>query len=591
MTINKKISEYDKIILSILLTFAIILLTLDYYFAYNNMYFSNEIFWLSIIISAIVLVQMLYIKSTNLKIAFLLVLGFILVLPSTLRSPEFSIFVDEIIHLQTARLIFETGTLDINNSLLEISKSYPGIELVAVSLSNMTKLSIFYSGKIIVILLHSLILLSIFLTFRKLMDENFAYLGSLVYATNTRFSFFHSIFSYETLGILIVILIIYLFVKHANSLAMSDKVLIVILIIALTVTHHFSSYMLILFLCIYTLIEIKNRNFLLRLTVLFGLVILSWIVYIAISTTINYYGNIFIDKVKDVIVYTISEDSSGTRKILVQPIPIYERVMAIMYFPLVGLLSLIGLYYYGKKGYLLGGYDSLMKGSLMKNSLIKVLMIYGPILFFVIVPFIFTRSYDFYRPFAFLFIGISFVSTITLLGFYKYKPLIMALYIALIVGGTSIGIGPTARTPDYSANFASEMSTVTKDVYAGADWFEQNFGRYNKVLGDRTIIFVYGGYAIQKIGQSSWRVFYPETMDKNVTSLIDWASDFIIVDKRITELFPTIGYYFGIEERTTNKPYGVTIPLPKENIDKFNNDLKIYRIYDNGNIITYREYY
>lgn len=582
-SINNMSTNTKSIILSIFLVFGIILLTLDYYFAYNGIDFSNEIFWLSIIISAIVLLQIVYFRSTNLKIIFLLVAGFILSLPNTLRSPEFSIFVDEIIHMQTTKLIYEYGTLNIENTFLAVSKNYPGIELLAVSLSNLTGLPIFYSGKIIVILIHSSILLLIFFMFKQLVDENFAYLGSLIYVTNPRYAFFDAIFGYETLGIILVILMIYLLVRHVKYPNAGNILLITILIFAVTITHHFSSYMLLLFMILYTLYELKNRIFLSKLTIVLAVVILSWIIYIAIDSTVTYYGNIFTEKLKNIIDLTLFEDT-GQRKLMAQPIPMYEKIIDILYFPIVGILSLSGIYLYRKDRLSIKEYKGY-------DSLIKTFMIYGPILFFVSLPFVLT-TYDFYRSFAFLFIGISFISCISLLNFYRYRrTLSMILFLILMVGGTSIAIGPTARAPDLSPDFASEMATVTKDVITASNWFEQSFGRYNKIFGDKTVIYGFGGHGIQKFSHTSSKVFYPKTIDADVKYFLSSYSDYIIVDKRITELLPTTQYYFDRFEHSINKSYGIDMPLPKENIDKFNDDIKIYRIYDNGNIITYREYY
>jgi hypothetical protein len=58
---------------------------------------------------------------------------------------------------------------------------------------------------------------------------------------------------------------------------------------------------------------------------------------------------------------------------------------------------------------------------------------------------------------------------------------------------------------------------------------------------------------------------------------------FVVVDKRITEQLPAVGYYF------TDDPYKglYSRPLPVATIDKFNSIAGVSRIYDDGTITIF----
>lgn len=173
----------------------------------------------------------------------------------------------------------------------------------------------------------------------------------------------------------------------------------------------------------------------------------------------------------------------------------------------------------------------------------------------------------------------------------------LSAVILIIMGGISIGDKPIHRVPN---NFSSPKllgasGSMTADVFSSAEWFENNYGKYNRISTDMGISSIFAYYGNQNpYSDVSYKIFFPDKIDRSISYFIRFYKiKSIIVDRRITQSLAEYGAYFGNKERNSefkSMEYGRKQPLPYKNIEKFDFTKIMYRTYDNGNIGIYNIY-
>lgn len=528
------------------------------------------------------------------KVFVLFMWGTTLYVPKVLRSPNFLNFQDEILHFQTLKLIYESGTLGINPTIFKISMYYPGLELLAVSLKSVTTLSLFSTAILLIGLIHSLLPVFIFLILKKIASsDRIAALGAFIFTSNPRYFFFHSSFGYESLGIFFVALLVFLITKKAyeanNALFFSCLSLVVLP--ALAITHHFSSDMFLLFLIILILLQfyknvISEKSTMEKLHIHFVLLaatfIFAWQTYCA-TISINYFQGLLTYRIDRILNFLIFGEQRAL--FLHSPLPNYEIFIdTYLYIPLILLLSGLGVYF-------------IRKERKLRNTFVHSCILYGPLLTFLSLPLILTYSADIaYRSWSFLFMGVSFVVAHAVNKMIQQKNFLTKTFafsavVLIIIAGISLGDNESGRFLG-SSKLVSGPVAITSDVVCASSWFEGKEGRYNNLLGDLTIHWVFGGYGVQNATTfEAWNVFFPKTISNSVISALEMQSiGYVIADRRITESLGQFGFYFSRTELDIedHPGYGSAQPLPKECLDKFDDGVFLSRMYSNGNITIYK---
>jgi hypothetical protein len=325
------------------------------------------------------------------------------------------------------------------------------------------------------------------------------------------------------------------------------------------------------------------------------ILIFGWMVYYA-RPTIKYLLTHFVnrfDKIFEINIFGGSKTTIST-SLDVAMLPRYESIIdKEIYVPLLLLLSMIGIYYYYKY--------------YRKNLYISTLVIYGPILYIPTLGFILTSGQELaIRLWGFLYIGISLMIAICVNRLLankkennnnKNKLIIIFVYLSIIlilIGGISIGNKPIHRIPSLLyPKLVAGAGSMTSDVFNSASWFENHLGRYHNMTGDITTTMIFSRYGGQS-AYSAWQAFFPEIIDKDsLYYLNNFKVNYIIVDKRITTSLAEYGMYFSeseVDSPYKKNGYGINQPLPKKNIEKFDNSDILYKIYDNGNIGIYGVY-
>lgn len=577
--------------LLILWTLGLILISLTYFLLHTKLIFYDLLFWIGVLTSG---VSTYFIISSdykiNIKLIFLFLFGFVLYLPHALASPNYFHIYDELRHYQTTLLIYETGSLDVTLTSFEISKYYPGLEILTVFLKNITGDSIFKSGILIIGIIHSFIAIFLYLFFKQISSAKIAAIGTFAYFFNGSYTYFNTYFSYESIGLPLLVLFLFT-VSYRNLPTNQIKIAFIqiILLVAIVITHHYSSYMLLLFLIVLLIIQIIYDYINIKiydrkthkLTFLAATLIFGWMLYVA-TITITYYNNMFKDAVKGVFKLSLFEErTSEFMSTQLLDVPYYELfTRRFLYVPLILILVIIGVYYlYTKKS--------------LRNEYILTLTIFST-LFWISLLGAFTSSIEFGRFATFGFIGVAFLIGVSLERMQKnrfLKVISLISIILLLIGGVSIGTSPPHRGA-YSADIRIGQQTITADVISSAAWSEKYLGRYNLMLSDRANSNVFDFYGIQKSrSYRGWEVFFPVNVSFDILYYLKISKiEYLVADERITRFISEVRYYFDREELSieNHPPYGRTEPLPGESIKKFNRHPAFSNIYDNGNINIYK---
>lgn len=176
-------------------------------------------------------------------------------LPKLLMSWSNPIFFDEYGHLRHAQDMLATGSLTAPNSFLPIVAHYPGLGVVTVGVHTITRLDLWHSGQVVVVLAHVFAALLVAAIARRAgASERVALVAAFVFMLEPGFLFFTSQYAYESLGQTLALLTTYAALSGrrapTSSSATRWAVFGAISGLACVATHHVSA----IFACLLCLI-------------------------------------------------------------------------------------------------------------------------------------------------------------------------------------------------------------------------------------------------------------------------------------------------------------------------------------------------
>ena len=166
-------------------------------------------------------------------------------------SPSFFAFPDEFLHWRTLTTLLATHHLFGVNYALPVGPGYPGIEVAASAIADLTGLGVFPAGLIVAGLAHLVFTTALYTLFRLVGGSSRIGLAAvIVYAANPHYQIFDSIFGYQTLALAffaLALLAMYKATRPGTSRprVITFWVLAAVFTAATTVTHHITSYVLI----------------------------------------------------------------------------------------------------------------------------------------------------------------------------------------------------------------------------------------------------------------------------------------------------------------------------------------------------------
>jgi hypothetical protein len=190
------------------------------------------------------------------RFTLIILLGLALYAVKIIGSPSSFTFIDEYIHLRNTQNILDTHHLFGLNPLLPTAAYYPGVAAVCASLVDLTGLSPFVSGLLIIGASRLIISACLFLIAEKATKSSVAAAGaSLLYAANPMFLFWSSSFSYEDLALPLAAFVIWWIARTRGETDRLIPIITIIVIAAVAVTHHIAAFALSALLGVWWLTE------------------------------------------------------------------------------------------------------------------------------------------------------------------------------------------------------------------------------------------------------------------------------------------------------------------------------------------------
>jgi hypothetical protein len=222
------------------------------------------------------------------RVAVVLLLGVALYAVKILSSPGAFTFSDEYVHLRNTQDILRTHHLFSYNPLLPTAAYYPGLAALTAGLIDLTGLSPFLAGVLIIGVARLLLTASLFMIAKRVTRSDRAAAGAvLVYAANPMFLFWSSTFTYENLALPLAFFLIWWVGQTRNGSTRLGWICAIVCLGAVVVTHHVVAFALTAVLGAWWLAECvlrrpaRQRRTIGLLTLLTGGATLVWFFVVA----------------------------------------------------------------------------------------------------------------------------------------------------------------------------------------------------------------------------------------------------------------------------------------------------------------------
>jgi hypothetical protein len=528
------------------------------------------------------------------------------------HSPTSFVGHDEFLHWIAADDLMTARRLFLSNPLLEVGPSYLALEIVTTAIANLSGLSIFAAGTLLLATLKGTFVVALFLFYERITGSaRIAAIGCLVYMGCSTFVLFESMFSYESLGIVLCVLI---FAVEATSRDLVGPPrlkaigFMVLLLAALAVTHHLSAAYAAIYLGAVAILDILHRDGPMRTDARYAAFIaivtialpLLWMEVRGTQIT-SYLGPVVEGGIKNLLGMfhgLLSPHRSVTTTTSSVPAEPFGMRLTTL---LAVLLTSLGL--------ATGFFRSLVlaaprgwTGWLAIREILRRRWRDSRLVFLTVLAFGFPISVAFRlsiggweignRMGTLAFFGVGLVVAVSVVHYWQgrspqgWRRIAPALALAVIVGGgvTSASLNPIQERYKVGADDQSIESMGIETALWTKDWL----GPGNRFTSDRINRLLLAGYGRQDVrlavsqGVDAARVFRAKKLDPDeYWALAKGGIDFLLVDLRLSTALPVLGFYFEPWEPRS------TTPLSAAALLKFNNVDGITRIYDNGYIVIY----
>lgn len=584
---------------------AVLLLALAHSAARHDLPWAQHLYWTA----AVVLFTPAATRITMAGVSRQEMIGLVLLIAvgasfiKLLQSPLGYTFFDEFLHWRTARDIITSGRLFTENSLLPVSPLYPGLELAAVAVVNLTGLSIFEAGVIVVGVARIVMMLALFLFFEQVGGSTrIAGVAAALYMGNPHFVIFDAQFAYESLALAFTmgILRALLYRKRAAGGDRAGAALAAaLMIVTLMTTHHATSYMTSMFLVLWAAVTtIGNRLFhagspsVIWPAALALLVNLTWLFTVS-SITIGYLAPHLAGAIDSVIGLMAGEGSD--RELFKSSsgivTPLLEKLAGLGGPGLIMLCLPVGLWSFwlmqrrsvdawvlalGATAYPVtlalrmtgGGWEISARSSV-----------------FVFVPLVFILA-----------TGIEYLRLPWLLDrlgplLARFRVLIFIPFGAVIFcSGIIAGWSPWARMP-WPYMVGADTRSVEPQGLAAAAWAVEALGPNNRMAADRVNLTLMGTYGEQRLithlidKVSISGIFLASHVGPNEEAALREARiRYLVVDRRVSRMRPLSDHYYETWEQLV-APYSGTPRV--QVLEKFDHIDGVSRIFDSGDILIY----
>ena len=546
------------------------------------------------------------------RLFLLLLLTECLFLYKLFYAPTSFVQFDEFLHWITAQDILYRHKLFLSNSLLPISPFYPGLEILTTAQANLAGLSLFPASVLIIAVLRTTFVCALFLFFEKISESSrLAALACLVYMGCSSFAVFDAQFAYESLGLVLCVLIM-LAEAEAAKLAWQKKVgalaLIVMLQATLAVTHHASAFWCALYLGGLAVLETVRRTGAVPASARIGVavvavsgVLLPLLWNFAMGDPVSHYLGPIVENGVAGLLDKLN-GSSSARKLFVAA----DGTVQPIGYQIVGigstLLIAIGLATGFFRSLALAAETPATSGWARLLRIAKLKWRDSRIVLLTLAAFGFPVSVAFRltasgweignRTGSFVFLSVGLVVAVSIVYFWqshitRWRLIATNLAIGIILlGGITTGSGIQAVHGKYRV--AADPDSIEPMGIGAAVWAKTWLGAGNKFAADRVNRTLLAGYGQQDVVTSiadrldDSRIFLADGLSPDVLYPIKAGKlDYLLVDLRVTTAPAVLGHYFEETEP------GHGSPPPPSALLKFDADKKVARIFDNGWIVIF----
>lgn len=533
------------------------------------------VFWAGMLLGVLALAVPLVSQSAAVheRVMAVMALGIFTTLPKLLRNFSGPLFHDEFAHLRQANELLATGQVGQPNTLVRMAEQFPGLHLVTAAISRVTGLSPWSSGLVVVVCAHLLALLGFYLLVRQVSDSpRVAGVASLIYTANSSWMFFDTQFAYESLALPFMIWTLVLAVRlwRRPEERRPTRVLAVIGLAAATmITHHLTGILLFVMLGWFDLVvQVRSRAgapaqdgsrralllraaawicaFVLIAAFAFGSFDSLWrYLSPSLERGFSQLGSLFGQRAAK------SNVAGGGHRSLFHGthLPPYE-VISSLAMPFV----LLGAMWLSRRAW-----RKLSPPGFALAALAP--------LYFLSLPLLLTEggAEGARRTWAFSFMGLSLVLAVGVCEILAGRPWrrIKGMPVALVLAGAFVvvSVGNVAGGQNEAYRFpgpyqlGNDARSLDAETLALADWTRANLGSHNVFLADR-----YTGMPLAAAGGQDlispspsypiWDIlFSAETPSELLVRRIqDGEVAYLVVDERMAEIRPALGYWFTRDE-------------------------------------------
>lgn len=529
-------------------------------------------------------------------ISLVAALGVALYLVRILHNPTAFVNHDEFLHWRNVENILASGSLFTINPLLPISSLYPGLALVTAALVQLTGLSVFAAGALLIGVARLVFILCAYALFRSLSaSARIAAVATLIVMASSNFVFFHGQFSYESLAIALVVLCLAAAIR-VNAGGATGFVarlpLLLVPMLALAMTHHLSAYFMVVVMVLVTVATLvidRKPAQALRYAILtslsFGL-LMGWQSVMG-NPTGDYMGPI-LGKAWSRVGEIFAFGTLG-RKLFVSAagdvLPMWQRVVAVASVALIGWGLLTGtLRVWFLREPRLGAAWAFVMMFLAATYPLFVAMRFEPLTWEIGN-----------RVGTYVFLAVAYVTAHGAVTQWQGRStgvlrtaVVASAMTVLVIGGVVAGFGPQVQPGPYLVG--GENRAVEAQGIHAAQWTRKELGQDRVVAADRTNRLLASVYGHQRVVTSLYDrldvslLFLAPTFGENQRRIVDQAGiEYILVDRRLSLRLPWVGHYFEGHEL----PGGHKSPASLEALNKFDGMPFVNRVYDNGDIAIY----
>jgi hypothetical protein len=508
------------------------------------------------------------------RLVLVIALGLALYWVSVLRNPIAFTGHDELLHLRTFLDIGRSGHLFGENPLLLVSPSYPAMESAASAISQISGLDPWSAGVLLIGVMRVVFILAAFL-------------------------FFDAQFSYESFALPLAITVLWALTLRQSAeraLRLGLTAVALVLIGAIVTGHHVTAIALAAALVAwsatlgfarwrrYTTHPLQGVGGMAVITVVAGL---TWALHVA-TEVLKYLGPLLVSTAEGVVRFVLGEASGRAlfSGFGATGAPQWERIVAVASTAtiLIALpvgLAILWLRYRRRPAALLLGLMAVAYPVLLALRLTS-----------------FGGLEAASRAGAYVFVGVAFVVALGLVRLVRQltaQGAVLATLVAtglvtlVFAGGFVLGSAWWSRLPGPFL-VGGDSRAISPQGMAAAEWMLAELGPANRVAADRSSRLLVGSYGAQRVVFDArdpiglWPLYSAQSIDSEAAEIVRQGDiRYILVDRRLSNALPMVGLYFDQSELLADRKE----PIPAQALEKFDDDVRVDRIYDSGAIRVY----